>query len=84
LELLDKILGATLQTILTDEDSAIVLDMNSFRSGSRPDVADRVCRFHKKQDVTRWPKVRLVLKPRRAGMTTYGFEDISQHIKMPN
>jgi hypothetical protein len=53
MELLDRVLGATLQTIFADEDSSIVLAMNSFRGVSRPDIAHRVCLFDTKQNFTR-------------------------------
>jgi hypothetical protein len=48
LQSLHDILGATLRTIFTDEDSAIVPAMETFRSIPRPDVAHRICVFHKR------------------------------------
>jgi hypothetical protein len=65
LELLDRVLGATLQTIFTDEDSSIVLATNSFRGGSRLDVAHRVCLLHKKQNFTRRLKASPATGPTR-------------------
>jgi hypothetical protein len=48
LQSLHDILGATLRTIFTDENYAIVPPMEKFRSVPRPDVAHRICVFHKR------------------------------------
>jgi hypothetical protein len=49
LQSLHEILGATLRTIFTDEDSAIVPAMENLRSGLGHDVAHRICVFHKRE-----------------------------------
>jgi hypothetical protein len=45
---LNDILGPVLRTIVTNEDSAIIPAMVNFRDSQRPDVAHRICVFHKK------------------------------------
>jgi hypothetical protein len=50
---LNNILGPGLRTVLTDEDSAIVPAIVNFRDCQRPDVAHRICMFHRKVNFTK-------------------------------
>jgi hypothetical protein len=50
LQTLNGILGPRLRTIFTDEDSALCPAMATFQRDIRPNVAHRVCYWHKRQN----------------------------------
>jgi hypothetical protein len=50
LQTLEGVLGPRLKTIFTDEDSALCPAMATFQQDIRPDVAHRLCYWHKRRN----------------------------------